>query len=192
LKNTELEKLNNIDELILKAQKGDKRAFRQIVDTHGRFAFAVAYKILLNEDDAKDAAQESFIKLWKYIGRYKFEAKFTTWFYKIVINMSLDKLKARKRQESIELPELSDSEIENSFGRGDREYSNKELAEIITKLTARLSPKQRLVFTLRDLNGFDIDEVSESLSMSPGSVKSNLVYARRKIKEYLTTIYKWE
>lgn len=190
--NTELKTVNNIDELILRAQKGDKEAFREIVEMHQKFAFAVAFKILLNVEDAKDAAQESFIKLWKYIGRYKFEAKFTTWFYKIIINMSLDKLKSRKRKEDIELPRLSDSELENIIGKEDYCYANRELAEIITQLTNKLSPKQRLVFTLRDLEGLEIEEVSGTLNMSAGSVKSNLVYARRKIKELLTTIYKWK
>lgn len=190
--NTELKTVNNIDELILRAQKGDTQAFREIVEMHRKFAFAVAFKILLNEEDAKDAAQESFIKLWKYLGRYKFGAKFTTWFYKIIINMSLDKLKSRKRKESIELPRLSGAEMENIPGKEDHSYTNRELTEIITQLTAKLSPKQRLVFTLRDLDGLDIEEVSGTLNMSAGSVKSNLVYARRKIKELLTTIYKWK
>jgi RNA polymerase sigma-70 factor (ECF subfamily) len=190
--NTDLKTENNVDELILRAQKGDKQAFREIVEKYKRFAFASAFKILLNEEDAKDAAQEAFIKLWKYLDRYKFEAKFTTWFYKIIINMSLDKLKSRKRKERVEIPRLSDSDIENLTGKEDYSFSNSELAEIITELTKKLSPKQRLVFTLRDLEGLDIAEVSGALNISAGSVKSNLVYARRKIKKYLTTIYKWK
>jgi RNA polymerase sigma-70 factor (ECF subfamily) len=106
--------------------------------------------------------------------------------------MSLDKLKSRKRKERVEIPRLSDSDIENLTGKEDYSFSNSELAEIITELTKKLSPKQRLVFTLRDLEGLDIAEVSGALNISAGSVKSNLVYARRKIKKYLTTIYKWK
>lgn len=187
-----LQQVENFEELILAAQRGDKESFRRIVEIHGRLAYAAAYKILLNEEDAKDAAQEAFIKLWKHIGSYNFESKFTTWFYKIVINMSLDKLKSRKRKEEIihSLPDTQ--EFERLFAKEDPDYSGRELSDIVKKLTERLTPKQKMVFTLRDLNGFDIELISESLNMSPGSVKTNLVYARRKIKELLTLIYKWE
>lgn len=177
--------------MIISAQKGDKESFRRIVVIHQRFAFAVAFKILLNEEDAKDAAQESFIKLWHNLGSYKFEAKFTTWFYKIVINKSLDKLKARKKKESVFQTGMENSAFENLLAKDKDDYTNKELKEIIEKLTKKLSPKQKLVFTLRDLNGLDIEDISASLNISEGSVKTNLVYARRRIKELLTTIYKW-
>jgi len=192
LKDTEYRQDENFEDLILRAQQGDKGAFRRIVELHRRLAFAAAFKILLNEEDAKDAAQESFIKLWKNINRYKFEAKFTTWFYKIVINESLDKLKARKRKEN-KMQNAGDfSLLENLSSHSADDFSNKELAEIIEKLTERLSPKQKIVFTLRDLNGFGIDDISASLNISESSVKANLVYARRKIKDLLTSIYKWQ
>ncbi len=162
------------------------------MEIHQRLAYSAAYKILLNSEDAKDAAQESFIKLWKNIDRFNFEAKFTTWFYKIVINMSLDKLKARKRKEE-NLYSITDrQDFENLFLQETPDYSEKEFADIVAKLTESLSPKQKIVFTLRDLNGLDIGLISESLNMSPGTVKTNLVYARRRIKELLAKIYKWE
>ncbi len=167
------------------------KAFRILVDTHRRFAFSIAFKILLNEEDARDAAQESFIKLWKHINDYNFNAKFTTWFYKIVINMSLDKLKARKRKEEKFIPAGSTAGIEN-LASGKDDFTNSELIEIIKELTRFLSPMQKMVFTLRDLNGLAVNEVSDSLKISEGSVKTNLVYARRKIKEQLKTIYKWD
>ncbi len=179
------------EELILQAQKGDKRAFRKIVETHQRFAFAVAFKILLNEEDAKDASQEAFIKLWKHIGDYNFESKFTTWFYKIIINLSIDKLKSLKRKEKIFIPLPDGNETDKLFSKNCEDYSNRELIEIIAKLTDMLSPKQKLVFTLRDLNNLDITDISKTLNMSAGSIRTNLIYARRRIKQLLTTIYNW-
>lgn len=177
--------------MILQAQKGDKKAFRKIVETHQRFAFAVAFKILLCEDDAKDTAQDAFIRLWKHIGDYNFDSKFTTWFYKIIINLSLDKLKSRKRREQIMIPLPEKNELNKLFSKEKDEYSNKELIELIEILTDKLSPKQKIVFTLRDLNNLDIADISRSLNMSAGNVRVNLIYARKKIKQYLTTIYNW-
>jgi len=179
-----------IEELIILAQAGDKNAFRKIIDQNSRFAFAVAFKILLNEDDARDAAQEAFIKLWKSLNNFKFEAKFTTWFYKIIVNTSLDKLKQNKRKQKTfqRLSDLEESGL--SFSKEAEDYSNYELAGIIKALASKLSPKQKLVFTLRDLNGMELKEVSGSLNMSVNSVKVNLVHARKKIKEYLANIYK--
>lgn len=162
------------------------------MEIHQRLAYSAAFKILLNGEDAKDAVQEAFIKLWKNIGRFNFESKFTTWFYKIVINMSLDKLKARKRKEKNFYSASNESGIENFFSKETPDYTEKEFTEIVTRLTGSLSPKQRIIFTLRDLNGLDIALISESLNISPGTVKTNLVYARRRIKELLTKIYGWE
>lgn len=179
------------EDLILQAQKGDKASFRKIVETHQRFAFAVAFKILLNEEDARDTAQDAFIKLWIHLGEYNFEAKFTTWFYKIIINLSLDKLKSRKRKERILEPMPDEKELDKLFARGSEDLSNNELAEIITILTDKLSPRQKIVFTLRDLNNLDISDISRTLNMSSGSVRINLLFARRKIKNYLTAIYNW-
>jgi RNA polymerase sigma-70 factor, ECF subfamily len=187
---SEIKKDIIFEELILQAQKGDKAAFRKIVEMHQRFAFSVAFKILLNEEDARDTAQEAFVKLWKNISRYNFDAKFTTWFYKIITNESLDKLKMRKRKERIITP-LAETEIEKLFSKNSTDYSNIDLIDIIKKLTDKLSPRQRIVFTLRDLNNIDIPDISKTLDMSVGSVRTNLIYARKRIKHYLTTIYNW-
>ena len=192
MNNSEIKTTDSLEEAILKAQKGDKQAFRIIVENHQRFAFAVAFKILLNEEDAKDTAQDSFVKLWKHIGDYKFEAKFTTWFYKIIINLSIDKLKANKRKEKTVVTIPGEIIMERLASNDPDDYNNKELIEIIGVLIEKLSPKQRLVFTLRDLNGLDIHTISDSINISENSVKTNLVYARRKIKGYLTTIYHWK
>jgi len=191
LNGTDLNIDHDLEKLILLAQQGDKQAFRSLVEKYQKFVFAVAFKILLNDEDARDTAQDAFIKLWQHISEYKFQAKFTTWFYKIIINLCLDKLRVRKRRNAF----FTNSIDENTFnvllsGNSD-DYSNKELMEIIIKLTGKLSPKQKIVFVMRDLNGFGIGEISQTINMPENSVKVNLLYARKKIKKYLTNIYKW-
>ena len=93
--------VEQLNELILKANNGDTKAFEVIVRNYNKFGYAVAFKILCNEEDAKDVVQECFIKIWKHLNEYDKKIKFTTWMYKIVVNLCFDKLKSQKRRRSI-------------------------------------------------------------------------------------------
>jgi RNA polymerase sigma-70 factor (ECF subfamily) len=174
------------DEILQRCKNGDSSAFREVVKKYQKYTFILAFKILLNEDDAKDIVQESFIRIWKYFSLFNNQIKFTTWLYKIVINLCYDKMKSIKRREKImtnkfDLDELLVSSDENP----EIEFGNMQLAGIIENLSKDLSYKQRMVFVLRDLQDFSIAEVSALLNISLSSVKTNLVYARRNIKKRL-------
>ena len=81
-------------EIIRKAASGNRTAFRQLAERHQRFVYAVAVRVLNNQQDAEDATQETFIRLWKNLKHYKAEIKLTTWLYRIVTNICLDVLKS--------------------------------------------------------------------------------------------------
>ena len=124
--------------------------------------------------------------MWQNISKFDFKAKFTTWLYKIVYNLALDKIKANKRRESVltnteNISELSD----RLFGNPEDDHINNDLANIIHILAQDLTPKQHAVFVLRDLQGAEMDEISTITSLNKGAIKSNLYYARLSIREKL-------
>ena len=182
--------LEQLDELILKANSSDTKAFEVIVRNYHRFGYAVAFKILCDEDDAKDIVQECFIRIWKHLNEYDKKIKFTTWMYKIVVNLCFDRLKSQKRRRNIFKDFDEDSVMNVSSGIDlEKELTNKELAAMIKNFAFGLSEKQKTVFILRDMEDLSIEEVSEIMNISSGSVKTNLFYARQSIRK---RIIKWE
>ena len=182
--------VEQLNELILKANNGDTKAFEVIVRNYNKFGYAVAFRILCNEEDAKDVVQECFIKIWKHLNEYDKKIKFTTWMYKIVVNLCFDKLKSQKRRRNI-FKNLDEDSVINVPGGIDleKELTNKELAAMIKHFASGLSEKQKTVFILRDMEDLSIEEVSEIMNISSGSVKTNLFYARQSIRK---KIIEWE
>ena len=172
--------------LIQEVKDGDKQSFGKLIDCCSAYVYGVSLKMIGNADDAKDAAQESFIKVWEKISTYKSHFKFTTWLYKIVINTCLDKLRQRSRekqifQQSDSLENLNMSSLENSKV----EFEEKQFTEFIRIVSGKLSGKQHSVFVLHDLEELTQEEISKILGMSKGSVKSNLHHARKAIRQIL-------
>lgn len=162
-------------------------AFKELVEYYQDYAFSLAFRLTCNDEEAKDIVQESFIKVWNHLSKFNHNTKFTTWLYKIVYNLSLDKLKANKRRKRVLVEQEKVSESFNILTGEhlETEIVNKDLAAIILSLAEGLTPKQHSVFVLRDIQGFTMDEISEITSMSKGTVKSNLYYARANIREKL-------
>ncbi len=175
------------DEIVARSKQGDIRAFRRLVESHQRYAFSLAFRIVCNEEDARDITQETFIRVWKRIGSYTGEAKFSSWLYKIVVNLALDRLKGEKRRRRLFLamPVLPEVRLPDTGSRVEDEIANRDLADKIRKIADLLPLKQRMVFVLRDLQDLNVEEVAEILEMSPGSVKTNLCYARQRIGQRL-------
>lgn len=174
-------------ELINQASAGNKRAFELIVRIYQKYAYAVAFKILLNEDDTKEIVQETFIRIWKHLGTYDNKIKFSTWMYKIVVNLCYDKLKSRKRKENIFRNIDYDTQFIEVLSSVDleKEFSNREYAEIIKRCVNGLTEKQRMVFILRIMEDLTVEETAKILDISASSVKTNLFFARQNLRAKL-------
>ncbi len=169
------------DDLLTRCKQNDTAAFRNLVKKYQKYAYALAFRILVDEDDSKDAVQETFIRIWKHIGKYNFQIKFTTWLYKIIVNICYDKLRARKRKHNYESNEVDMDFIvdTNDFSKS---LDSDEFLRILKTISNELPYKQKIVFVLRDLEEMNIEQVSEILNMPVHSVKTNLVFARKKIR----------
>jgi RNA polymerase sigma-70 factor (ECF subfamily) len=174
-----------LEQLAAAAQKNDLAAFQKLVRRIQSKAFSLTFRLLADEDDARDAAQESFIRLWQNLHRYDPAQRFETWFYRIVTNIALDRLRARKRW--LRVFERKE-DLRGDFPDGlnvEGTMSNNELACIIRALTEELPPKQRAVLVLRDFQDLSTEEVAQVTRMSEESVKTNLHYARTRVRGLL-------
>ena len=161
---------------------GNTGAFKYIVSKYQQLVYTLAFKMLCNEVDAEDITQETFIKVWQNISRYRNQYKFSTWIYKIAANACYDKLRSKQIVEEVSLTgydiisEINQEEL----------LQNKELKELILKLTFGLSPKQQLIFTLSEIDDLTVEEIIQITGMTPAKIKSNLYLAKKYIKSKLS------
>jgi RNA polymerase sigma-70 factor (ECF subfamily) len=165
-------------DIINEAKAGSTRAFEIIVDDHQAFAFRVAFRFVGRIIEAEDIVQDSFISLWKNFDRYRVEVKLTTWLYRIIVNKCLDYLKSASVKQNKNRVDIELAHTKTDYTTPEIELQNKELMKAVHEATELLTPKQRAVFVLRDLEGLDVSEVCSILSISPENLKSNLYYAR--------------
>jgi RNA polymerase sigma-70 factor (ECF subfamily) len=173
------------NDIIRQCQSGNKEVFRWVVQTHQRLVFSVALKMLADEEEAKDVVQETFIRAWQRIRDYDPRKPFTTWLYTIASRLCIDHLKRMRRL----LPLPEDERVLQRFVADtdcQRTLENSEWVAIVRMLANELSPKQKLVFTLCQLEGLPSTEVEQITGLDARQVKSNLYVARQTIRKRLT------
>jgi len=175
----------------MRAVSGDKQSFGYLVTKYQQYAYNLAFRIVCDDDDARDVVQESFIKIWKKMKQFDTSTKFSTWMYTIVTNTSIDFLRKAKRREIVSIENLEDR-IHSVDSNPETHLDNKETGQLIQLASESLSQKQKLVFALRELQGIGTEEVGEILGLPADSVKSNLYHARKSIREKLQSIFKYE
>ena len=179
------------NEFIAKIKQKDEKAFFELVERYQGKVYGVAFGILGNVEDAKDAAQEAFVKVWQKISDFNQRSQFSTWLYRIVVNTSLDKKRRSGWKRMVPLLKLGEEEKEADIKAEGTEFSptdmllNKELSEKITQALDELPFQQRTVFTLRHREGLSTKQVSEIMNISEGSVKVHLSRAVKKLQKLL-------
>lgn len=176
--------MEKTDEIIERCKKGDKEAYRHIVQKYQRMIFTLSIKMLGDEEEAKDTTQETFIRAWERLCEYDNKKSFTTWIYTIATHFCIDRIRKAER-----LTPLPNEEI-TLYGyindkNPQRTLESRELAAIIRALARNLSTKQRVVFTLCQLEGRTTEETEELTGLTAQQIKSNLYVARQTIREQL-------
>lgn len=163
---------------------GDLTRFPEMVDRLSPFAFSVALRMMGDEDEANDIVQEALICVWKTIKRLNKPDGFKAWFYRIVINKCYDRMRSMKRNREKIVDSMTWEVIGNRLSEApDTLLENTEICSIIRALSDGLSPKQKAVFVLCDLEGMSHSEIAEITGMNSINIKSNLHHARRRIGE---------
>lgn len=182
-------------ELILRAKNNDVAAFEQLISEHQTIVYNIALKIMGNEHDASDAAQEAFIKIFKNIKTFKGDSKFSTWVYKIAHNVCIDQLRKIKNitsKTSVSIDETYENSenpilnIVDSAPTPEEHLINKEKSEMLKMAIDSLHPISRTAIILRDVNGMSYEEIAKIQNCSLGTVKSRIFRARMQLKEIIS------
>lgn len=175
----------DLNELITRSKQNDENAFRQLVECHQPMIYALTYRLLCNEEEARDAVQETFIKVWLNLKGYDTNRKFSTWVYAIATNLCYDKLKSGKHfSKKIPLERLQEAVSNEDV---EKKLIDAELGALLATLTDELTPKQKLVFTLTDLEDLSSEEIAQITGMSANQIKSNLFLARQALRKKLNS-----
>jgi RNA polymerase sigma-70 factor (ECF subfamily) len=184
----------NETEVVQLAQQGNTHAFRRLFDENKRKVYTLAYQYTKNKEDAEDILQETFIKAYNSLNKFKAQdnTNFSSWLYRIGINASIDHLRKNKMKkdnyiDSDQLPSISSDE-----GLSQPEHAIR-IKEIRTKLDLSLNklPKgQRMVFILRHYQQLSVKEIADTMKCSEGSVKKQLFRAFQMIKKHFKNLFK--
>lgn len=178
--------------LIERAAKGDARAFRELVGRHQRKAHAVAYGIVRNAEDAREVTQDAFMRVYRHLNDFEGQASFSTWLYRIVFNLSIDLIRRRSPNKSVEIDdrmELEGAPHELLPYRGDRDpfvsLDRARIVDAVQKCLDQLPPYHRTIIVLREVEGLSYEEIAETMEVPKGTVMSRLFHARRKMQRLL-------
>ena len=181
-----------LQEIIRAVKDGNKPAFRELVEAFQERAFRLAFRMLGDEEDARDVVQDSFIKMWQNIQTYRDNEIFACWMNRIVSNTAIDRIRSKKRQPAVRLEDMHRELADLSDESNHHKLENEEAGQLICALTEDLPEKQRIVFSLRDLEGLSSEETEAITGFSEDMVKSNLYHARKTIREKLDKILTYE
>src|SRR6266568_9371743 len=185
-------------DLVRQCQAGQTEAFDQLVTRYRIRVFAMIYNMVHNEQDAWDLAQESFVKAWKSIKRFRRHSSFYTWIYRIVMNVTIDWL--RKKQikgagsefdDSIQLKEIDPASrtVPKAEPLPHERMERSEIRVKIDNAIGQLSPEHRAVILMKEIEDMQYHEIAETLGCSIGTVMSRLFYARKKLQTLLKDVY---
>ncbi len=178
--------------LVAMAQRGEVAAFEALIEEYETRIYNLAYRMLGDSEDARDAAQETFLKAYSALGRFRGDASFSTWIYRIARNSCLDAIRMRKRNRTYSLDDPVDTvdgevprQMEGDLPAPDEVVLTRERQAVINGALAELSDHHRSVLLLRDIEGFSYEEIAEVLQVRLGTVKSRLYRARTALHDRL-------
>ena len=183
--------------LIRAAQQRDHDAFEQLVRLHDRSVLRLAMNLLRSEEDARDAYQEAFLRVYRRLDTFNFQSSFHTWLYRIVTNVCLDTLRRKSVRKEQTVRDDFESSGPSIFERApddragsdpDRVLTGQQLAASIDLAMQDLSPKERVVFEMKHYEGLRLRVIGEMLAMSEEAAKNCLFRATRKLRKALKDV----
>ena len=166
------------NELISKAKKGDKQAFRSLYDEHIGRVYALCYRLTGEKGMAEDASQEVFIQLWKKLGNFDGQSQFSTWLHSVTANITISYMRKQKgwvqRMVNLENSGINEMPAEENSTDVDLEA-----------LVIRLPERARMVFVLHAIEGYRHEDIASMLNMAVGSSKAQFFRAKQLLKDFM-------
>lgn len=178
-------------ELVPLAQSGDEAAFQELVRRHYDRAYKQALSVLRDEEEAHDEVQNAFLKIWKSLGQFQGNSKFSTWMSRIVVNQCLMRLRQLRRARLVYLEDGAEGEERTRIDLPDPTASPEEaageqqVAQVLRTEIRRIPALLRDVFVRHYLDGKPLQEVADEMGLSLGATKSRLLRARAELKSRL-------
>jgi len=183
--------------LVQRARSGDERAFRILVERYQKKVYAVALGMVRDREEAMDVVQEAFVKVHRSLDRFKADATFYTWLYRITVNVCIDVIRRRgaMRSDSVEfdervghdLAEANLGAVSSQLGSNpEKSLLQREVGEKIQAALEQIPEKHRAILLLRELDGLSYEELAQVLEIPKGTVMSRLFHARAKVQKLLS------
>ena len=180
--------------LVERAQAGERQAFCTLVESHSDRIYGYLLHMLGDREEAADLAQETFVRAWEALDRFRGGAAFSTWLYRIATNLAIDALRRRKRRgqcQSLDEPIETrggevDRQIADPVRLPDEQLATAQLQAEVWRAVGELSPKLRAVLLMFDFEQFCYEDIARALRVPVGTVKSRLFNARQQVKAKLT------
>ena len=171
--------------------KGDANAFEHLVHAYEKTVYNLALRTLGNREDAEDVTQEAFLKAYRSLDSYRGDSKFSVWLYRIVSNLCLDLLRSRQRKPVQSLTvedddgEIGELEISDEHFSPEKLLDRKLTRESVQRGLSALPDDARQILLLRELQGMSYEEIGQALDLEPGTVKSRIFRARKRLCAFL-------
>lgn len=177
------------NELVSRARLGQMAAFEQLVHRYDRTVLSIASRYADDEEDAKDIYQEAFLRVYRGLPGFRGKSQFSTWLYRVVVNVCLSYRRKRLRLKTVPLEhhEFDRPAAATVTGGATPEdvYAGTEFTGRVSSALAALPDRQRIVFILRHFNGLKLSEIAEDMNCAEGTVKRYLYLAIRKLRAEL-------
>tara|TARA_B100000212_G_scaffold222669_1_gene168827 strand:- start:88 stop:723 length:636 start_codon:yes stop_codon:yes gene_type:complete len=186
--------IDKVQNLVLRAIEGDLDAFDQIMLLYRERLYGVIYNMTFNHEDAADLTQESFVKAFRSLSKFKRKSSFFTWLYRIGVNLTLTHLKRKKARKFFSFDQLSDhkksKKVFDEFSSSERSSIKttllNELHEKLNDALSKLSDKHRTIVVLFEIDGLSHKEISSIMQCTEGTVRSRLHYAKLQLQSLLS------
>ena len=178
-------------ELIAQAQNGDKRAVSQLVNIYSSRIYAIAFRLMQNQEDAEDVLQETFIIMLNKLDTFQGKSTLYTWLYRVATNVALGKLRKKKNiddstsYDKIEFENISSLKLADWPDHLEEKFDSEEFRECLDKAIKELPDHYRTVFILRDLEGHSTKNSAKILEISEANVKVRLMRARLYLRDQM-------
>ena len=177
-------------ELVALAVKGDNYAFEQIVTMFEKKVYNMALRYTADPQDALDICQEVFLRVYRFLPKYKGDSTLSTWIYRITMNVCHDTAYKKESINDIRIDVKNDddeyrTEVADVRFDPEKEFEKKQIREVIQKGIATLDETYKEAIIMRDINGMSYEEIADVLGINQGTVKSRIFRAREKLKKFL-------
>ena len=189
-----ISKLNNSgeeisnSELVKKSQLGEKAAFEQLVIRHQELVFSLAYKLTGNREMANDVAQESFIRAWKAIEKFRGDSTFSTWIYRITVNTAWTLRKKAKKHNTLNIDDTYEPIVIDEKKDPELIAINSDLSSVLVSALGKLPLEQRIIVELKNIEGRSHKEIADYLDISVTAAKVRLHRAHQKLRLILEEV----